>query len=152
MLRNRFSEELKESLKARDQRATSTVRLILAALKDRDIAARGRGNSVGIPEDEILQMLQTMVKQRRESIEMYKKGGRQDLVTQEEEEIAVIERYMPKQLGEAEVGAAVAALIGELGAGSIKDMGRVMAAIKERYAGQMDMAKASGIVKQQLTK
>ena len=152
MLRNRFSEELKESLKARDQRATSTVRLILAALKDRDIAARGRGNTAGIPEDEILQMLQTMVKQRRESIEMYKKGGRQDLVTQEEEEIAVIERYMPKQLGEAEVGAAVAALIGELGAGSIKDMGRVMAAIKERYAGQMDMAKASGIVKQQLTK
>jgi uncharacterized protein len=152
MLRKRFSEELKESLKARDQRATSTLRLILAALKDRDIAARSRGNSTGIGEDEVLQMLQSMVKQRRESIEAYTKGARPDLVAQEEEEIAVIERYLPKQLGEAEASAIVTALIGELGAASIKDMGRVMAALKERYAGQMDMAKASGLVKQQLTK
>lgn len=152
MLRNRFSEELKESLRARDQRATSTLRLILAALKDRDIAARGRGNRDGIGEDEVLQMLQSMVKQRRESIEAYTKGGRQDLVAQEEEEITVIERYLPQQLGEAEASAVVTALIGELGAASIKDMGRVMAALKERYAGQMDMAKVSGIVKQQLTK
>ncbi len=152
MLRNRFSEELKESLKAKDQRATSTLRMILAALKDRDIAARGRGNRDGIGEDEVLQMLQSMVKQRRESIEAYKKGARPDLVAQEEEEIVVIERYLPQQLGEAEAGAVVTALIGELGAASIKDMGRVMAALKERYAGQMDMAKASGIVKQQLTK
>ena len=152
MLRNRFSEELKESLRARDQRATSTLRLILAALKDRDIAARGRGNRDGIGEDEVLQMLQSMVKQRRESIEAYTKGRRQDLVTQEEEEITVIERYLPQQLGEAEASAVVTALIGELGAASIKDMGRVMAALKERYAGQMDMAKVSGIVKQQLTK
>jgi hypothetical protein len=152
MLRNRFSEELKESLKARDQRATSTLRMILAALKDRDIAARGRGNRDGIGEDEVLQMLQSMVKQRRESIEAYKKGARPDLVAQEEEEIAVIERYLPQQLGEAEASAVVTALITELDAASIKDMGRVMAALKERYAGQMDMAKASGIVKQQLTK
>lgn len=152
MLRNRFSEELKESLKSKDQRSVSTLRLILAALKDRDIAARGRGNKDGIGEDEVLQMLQSMVKQRRESIDMYQKGGRQDLVEQEEGEIAVIERFMPKQLGEAEVNAVVTALIGELGAASIKDMGRVMAALKERHAGQIDMAKASGIVKQQLAK
>ncbi|MFO0996531.1 MAG: GatB/YqeY domain-containing protein [Alphaproteobacteria bacterium] len=152
MLRTRFSEELKESLKAKDQRAISTLRLILAALKDRDIAARGRGNKDGIGEEEVLQMLQTMIKQRRESIEMYTKGGRADLVAQEEGEIAIIERFLPKQLGEAEVSAAVAGLIGELGAGNIKDMGRVMAVLKERYAGQIDMAKASAVVKQQLAK
>src|SRR5262245_16982273 len=112
MLREQFNERLKESLKAKDQRATSTLRLILAALKDRDIAARGRGKTDGIGEDEVLQMLQTMVKQRRESIGMYEKGNRPDLVQQEKEEIAVIEGFLPKQLGEAEVDQAVKGLIG----------------------------------------
>jgi uncharacterized protein YqeY len=150
MLRNRFSERLKDALRSKDQRAISTVRLILAALKDRDIAARGRGKTDGIGEDEILQMLQTMVKQRREAIELYKAGQREDLVRQEEEEIGVIESFLPKQLGEAEMDAAVAALVSELGATGIKDMGRVMGVLKERFAGQMDVAKASAIVKRRL--
>ena len=150
MLRNRFSERLKDALRSKDQRTISTVRLILAALKDRDIAARGRGKTDGIGEDEILQMLQTMVKQRRDAIEMYKTGQRDDLVRQEEEEIVVIESFMPKQLGEAEMDAAVAAVVAELGATGIKDMGRVMGALKERFAGQMDFAKASAVAKRRL--
>lgn len=150
MLREQFSERLKESLKAKDQRATGTLRLMLAALKDRDIAARGRGNTDGIGEDEILQMLQAMVKQRRESIGMYEKGNRPDLVQQEKEEIAVIEGFMPKQLGEAEIDQVAKGVIGELGASGIKDMGRVMGVLKERYAGQIDFAKASAVVKKHL--
>lgn len=150
MLREQFNERLKESLKAKDQRATGTLRLMLAALKDRDIAARGRGKTDGIGEDEILQMLQTMVKQRRESIGMYEKGNRPDLVQQEKEEIAVIEGFMPKQLGEAEIERAVKGAIGELGASGIKDMGRVMGVLKERHAGQIDFAKASAVVKKHL--
>ena len=150
MLRNRFSERLKDALRSKDQRTISTVRLILAALKDRDIAARGRGKTDGIGEDEILQMLQTMVKQRRDAIEMYKTGQRDDLVRQEEEEIVIIESFLPKQLGEAEMDAAVAAVVAELGATGIKDMGRVMGALKERFAGQMDFAKASAVAKRRL--
>ncbi len=150
MLRNRFPERLKDALRSKDQRTISTVRLILAALKDRDIAARGRGKTDGIGEDEILQMLQTMVKQRRDAIEMYKTGQRDDLVRQEEEEIVIIESFLPKQLGEAEMDAAVAAVVTELGATGIKDMGRVMGALKERYAGQMDFAKASAVAKRRL--
>ncbi|MBM3541390.1 MAG: GatB/YqeY domain-containing protein [Alphaproteobacteria bacterium] len=150
MLRNRFSERLKDALRSKDQRTISTVRLILAALKDRDIAARGRGKTDGIGEDEILQMLQTMVKQRRDAIEMYKMGQRDDLVRQEEEEIVIIESFLPKQLGEAEMDAAVAAVVAELGATGIKDMGRVMGALKERFAGQMDFAKASAVAKRRL--
>lgn len=150
MLRNRFPERLKDALRSKDQRTISTVRLILAALKDRDIAARGRGKTDGIGEDEILQMLQTMVKQRRDAIEMYKTGQREDLVRQEEEEIVIIESFLPKQLGEAEMDAAVAAVVTELGATGIKDMGRVMGALKERFAGQMDFAKASAVAKRRL--
>jgi uncharacterized protein len=150
MLRERFNDRLKEALKAKDQRALSAVRLILAALKDRDIAARSKGNKDGITDDEILQMLQAMVKQRRESIELYRKGGRADLAEQEEGEIAVISTFMPQQLDEAGMAQAVAGVVGELGASSVKDMGRVMAALKERYAGRMDFSKASALVKQRL--
>ena len=151
MLRARLNDELKSAMKAKDQRAVSTVRLILAALKDRDIAARTKGNTDGIGEEEIADLLQKMVRQRRESIELYEQGNRLDLAQQEREEIVVIERFLPKQMSEADMAAAVAAMIDELGVGSIKDMGRVMAALKQRHAGQMDFAKASALVKQRLT-
>lgn len=150
MLRPSLNDALKRAMLARDARTVSTVRLILAALKDRDIAARGRGVSEGIGDDEILQMLQSMVKQRRESIALYEQGGRLELAQQEAEEIAIIERFLPRQLSEAETAEAVRVLIAELGAAGLKDMGRVMTALRERYAGQMDFSKASGIVKQQL--
>ncbi|HYD31702.1 MAG TPA: GatB/YqeY domain-containing protein [Azospirillaceae bacterium] len=150
MLRQRLNEALKEAMKAKEQRAVSTVRLILAALKDRDIAARGKGNMDGIGEDEILSMFQTMIKQRQEAIALYEQGGRQELAQQEREEIAVIERFMPKQMTEDEVRAAIGGLIAELGATSIKDMGKVMAEMRSRYAGRMDSAKASGWVKEAL--
>lgn len=150
MLRQRFSERLKDALKSKDQRAVGTVRLMMAALKDRDIAARGKGNSEGIAEDEILQMLQAMVKQRRESIEMYRAGAREDLVRQEQEEIVVIEGFMPRQLDEAEIERIAGELVTETGASSVKDMGRVMGVLKERFAGQMDFAKASAVVKRRL--
>jgi hypothetical protein len=150
-LRTRLNDALKVAMKAKDVRAVSTVRLILAALKDRDIAARGKGNSEGIDDSEILQMLQTMVKQREESISLYEKGGRLELAQQEQEEIDIIRGYLPKQLSEQEIAAAVKQVVAELGASSLKDMGRTMAALRERYAGQMDFTKASSAVKAQLS-
>ncbi len=150
-MRERLSEELKSAMKAKDKRVTATVRLFIAALKDRDIAARGKDNAEGISETEILQMLQTMVKQRRESIELYENGGRLDLAQQEQEEIEIIQRFMPTQLSEEEVARAVTEIVSETGAESLKDMGRTMAALRERYAGQMDFAKASAMVKAQLS-
>ena len=150
MLRKRLNDALKAAMLAKETRAISTIRLILAALKDRDIAARPKGLAAGIPDDEILQLLQAMVKQRRESIELYRQGGRPELAQQEEEEIAIIDRFLPAQMGEAEMAEAVAATIAEIGAAGIKDMGRTMAALKERFAGRMDFAKASAVVKQRL--
>ncbi len=150
MLRSRFSEALKDSLRARNERVTATVRLIIAGMKDRDIAARPKGNATGIGDEEILQLLNSMIKQRRESIVMYEQGNRPELAQQEKEEIEIIQSFMPKQMEEAEVAAAVKAAIGQAGAASVKDMGKVMAVLKEQFAGRMDFAKASGIVKQQL--
>jgi uncharacterized protein YqeY len=150
MLRNDIPEALKAALKDQDKRAVSTVRLIMAALKDRDIAARGKGNTEGISDDEILQMLQTMVKQRRDSIEMYEQGGRLELAEREREEITIIERFLPQQLGDAEIGAAVDQVIAAVEAGGLKDMGKVMSALRESYAGQMDFGKASALVKEKL--
>lgn len=150
MFRTRLNEALKDAMKARDQGAVSTLRLILAALKDRDIAARTKGKSDGIGDDEILDLLQKMVRQRQDSIEMYQKGGRQDLVDKEGAEIEVIERFLPQQLDESEIRGAVGEVIGELEASSIKDMGRVMGELKQRYAGRMDFGKASALVKEQL--
>jgi hypothetical protein len=150
MLRQRLNDDLKAAMKSRDQRATSALRLILAALKDRDIAARERGITSGVDEPEIIDLLQKMVRQRRESIAMYQKAGRQELVDQEQGEIDIIERYLPKKMSEAETNAAIAAVVQELGASTIKDMGRVMAALKERYAGRMDFAKVGQQVKQTL--
>lgn len=138
-------------MRAKDARAISTLRLIIAALKDRDIAARGDGDEGGIGDDEILQMLQTMVRQRRDSIELYEKGGRLELAEREAEEIAIIERFLPSQLDEAEIAEAVTTTIADIGAAGLKDMGKVMGALRGRYAGQMDFGKASAIVKERLS-
>ena len=151
MLRARLGDALKSAMKAKDARRVSTLRLILAALKDRDIAARGDGNAEGIPDDDILNMLATMIRQRRDSIVFYKKGGRDDLVRQEQEESEIINDFLPKQLDEQEMEAASREMIAEVGAQGLKDMGRIMAGLKARYAGRMDFGKASGIVKEILT-
>jgi uncharacterized protein YqeY len=149
--REEFNAALKDALKNKDQVATSTIRLILAALKDRDICARGQGKGQTIDEPEIMSMLQSMIKQRKESTEIYKKAGRPDLAGREEEEIDVIERFLPKQMEESEVESVIAALIQETGAKDIKDMGRVMGELKTKYAGQMDMGRASAMVKAKLS-
>ncbi len=149
-MRNKLTTALKEAMRSKEVKALSTLRLILAALKDRDIAARGKGQTEGIDETEILQILQTMVKQRRESIRMYEKGGRLELAEGEQAEIEVIERFLPQQMDDETTSAAVSAVVEELGASSLKDMGTVMSALRERFAGQMDFAKASAAVKQKL--
>jgi uncharacterized protein YqeY len=149
MLRTRLSEAMKESLRAKNERVLGTVRLILAALKDRDIAARPKGITA-IPDDEILQMMTSMIKQRRESVEMYTQGNRPELAKQEQEEIEIIQSFMPKQMDEAEVTAAVKEAVQQAGATSVKDMGKVMAVLKEKYAGRMDFSRVSGVVKQTL--
>jgi uncharacterized protein YqeY len=151
MLRERLNEALKKAMLAKEQRATATLRLILAALKDRDIAARGKGQTDGIGEDEILSMLQTMIKQRRESIEMYRKGGRTKLAEQEAEEIGIIEGFLPEQMDEAAIEAAIRQTIDSVGASGLKEMGKVMAALRAQYAGQMDFAKAGKVAKQLLS-
>lgn len=151
MLRTRFNEALKDAMRAKDMRAVSTIRMILAGLKDRDIAARPSGVTDGIGEPEILSMLQGLIKQRNESAAMYEQGNRPELAQQEREEIAVIEGFLPKQMSEEEVAASIDGIVAELGASSIKDMGRVMAELKSRHAGQMDFAKAGGLVKQKLS-
>lgn len=150
MLRDRIRKELNSAMRAKDARATSTLRLIIAALKDRDIAARGDGDEGGVGDDDILKMLQTMVRQRRDSIELYEKGGRLELAEREAEEIAIIERFLPEQLDEKAMREAVSKTVGDIGAAGLKDMGKVMAALRENYAGQMDFGKASAIVKEQL--
>lgn len=151
MLRNSIPEALRVALKQQDKRCISTVRLIMAALKDRDIAARGKGDTEGISDDEILQMLQTMVKQRRESIQMYEDGGRKELAEQEAKEITIIERFLPQQLDEEQINIIVEKIINEIGADSLKDMGHIMSELRNNYAGQMDFSKASGLVKQKLS-
>ena len=138
-------------MRAHDQRATSTLRLILAALKDRDIAERGKGNPDGLSDEQILGLLQSMIKQRGESIRLYEQGNRPDLAKQEADEIAVIEQFLPAQLDDDATAQAVDAVLAESGAKTLKDMGRVMAMLKERFAGQMDFAKAGALVKQRLS-
>ena len=149
-LRDALTTTLKEAMKAGDQRRVSTVRMVLAALKERDIDARGKGNPNGIDEGDIQRMMQGLVKQRREAIELYKQGNRPDLVKQEQEEIAVIESFLPKQMSDDEAEAAIKGVIAATGAQSVKDMGRVMATLKEKYAGQLDLSKAGGMVKKLL--
>jgi uncharacterized protein YqeY len=151
MLRDRLSETLKSSMKEKKPVAVSTLRLILTAIKDRDIAARSKGVDNGISDTDILQVLQTMVRQRHDSIEMYTQGNRPELAAREAEEITVIEGFMPRQLGDAEIKAAIASVIEDTGASSIKDMGKAMGALRERFAGQMDFGKASAMLKAQLS-
>ena len=149
-LRETIKQGLTEATKAQDKRRMATLRLIQAALKDRDIAGRTEGRDAGVSDAEILDVLSKMVKQRRESAGIYESAGRMELAQQENEEIAIIESFMPKQLSEAETAAAVQAVIAETGAASIKDMGRVMGELKKRHAGQIDFAKAGAIVKEKL--
>ena len=149
MLRTRLSDALKDSMRAKTERVTATVRLMLAALKDRDIAARPKGITA-IPDDEILQMFNSMIKQRRESIDMFTKGNRPELAQQEQEEIEIIQSFMPTQMDDAETAAAVKEAIAATGAASVKDMGKVMAVLKEKYTGRIDFSRVSGVVKQSL--
>lgn len=151
MLRTRLSDALKTAMKGKDAPTVSTLRLIMAALKDRDIAARGKGNKDGIPEEEILGLLQSMVKQRRDSIALYEKGGRMELAQQEAEEIAIIEEYLPQQMSDDDIAAAIDAVIEDAGAATLKDMGKVMAGLKEKHAGSMNFSMASAMVKERLT-
>src|SRR5207302_244234 len=137
-----LSERLKTAMRAKDSRTLSAVRMILAALKERDVAARTAGNVAEVGDPEILRLLQGMVKQRRESIALYQQGNRPELAAQEEAEIAVIESFMPEQMSDDEIAAAARAAIAATGAAGIKDMGKVMAALRERHAGILDMAKA----------
>lgn len=148
-LREQFTDQLKSSMKAGTAARTSTLRMILAKLKDIDIAARPKGID-RVPDDEVMAMLRGMVKSRRESVELYKQGHRQDLVDKEEAEIIVIEAFLPQQMDEETMQAAVAAAIAETGAASVKDMGKVMAALRAKYAATLDMAKAGPMVKARL--
>ena len=149
-LRERLSAALKEAMKSREAERTSTLRLISAAIRDRDIAQRGEGNPDGVDDAEILAILGKMVKQRQESARVYEEGARLELAEKELSEIKVIEEFLPRQLTAAEVEAAISEAIAEIGASSIRDMGRVMAVLKARYTGQMDFGAAGPAVKARL--
>ncbi len=151
MLRESFSNRLKNALRAKDDAQVSTLRMIIAALKDKDIAARSKGNYDGIPQEEIMSLLQTMIKQRRESIILYEQGKRPELVAKEQKEIDIIEGFLPEQMDDAAMTKAIDQTVAKLGGASIKDMGRIMAALKEQYAGQMDFTKASALLKAKLS-
>jgi uncharacterized protein YqeY len=144
-MRERLTTMMKDSMKAGDKRRLATVRMIQAAIKDKDIEARGAGKTVS--DDDILALMQKMVKSRQESADIYAKAGRPELETQEREEIAIITEFLPTQMSDDEAKAAIEAAIAETGAASMKDMGKVVAALKAKYTGQMDFAKASGLVK-----
>jgi uncharacterized protein len=149
-LREQFTDQLKVSMKAGDSARTSTLRMILARLKDTDIAARPKGIDK-VPDDEVLSMLRGMVKSRRESVLLYKQGNRPELAAKEDAEIAVIEAFLPNQMDDAAVEAAVVAAIAETGASTIKDMGKVMAALRTKHSAALDMAKAGPLVKAKLS-
>ena len=148
MLRDDMNNALKEAMKAKNERTVSTLRMVNSTLKNADIEARTTGKPLG--DAEVLSILQKMIKQRQESVELYKKGARADLVKQEEEEIAIISVYLPKQMADAEVAAAIDAAVAETGAAGMKDMGKVIGVLRAKYAGQMDFGKASGLVKARL--
>jgi hypothetical protein len=150
MLRDDINNSLKAAMKAKDERRISTLRLVNSTLKNADIEARGQGKGP-LGDDELLGLLQKMVKQRHESIELYEKGGRPELAKQERDEIAIIRAYLPKQMSEDEVKAAIAQAIQEAGAAGMKDMGKVIGALKGKYAGKMDFAKVSALVKGMLS-
>jgi uncharacterized protein YqeY len=149
VLRDDINSTLKDAMKSGDKRRVSTLRLINAAIKDRDIEARGQGKAA-LTDDDVLALMQKMIKQRQESLDIYQKAGRTDLVTQEREEIEIISAYLPRQMSEDEARAAIAAAISETGAAGMKDMGKVMGLLRQRHAGKLDIAKASPIVKAML--
>jgi uncharacterized protein YqeY len=146
MLRDQINDELKQAMKAKDQRRVSTLRMVNSAIKNADIDARGQGKAA-LADGDLLALFQKMIKQRQESIELYDKGGRADLAGQEREEVAIIQKFLPQQMSDAETRAAIEAAVKETGAASVKDMGKVMTHLRERYAGQMDFGKVSGLVK-----
>ena len=148
-MRDALNDELKAAMRSGDKRRVQTIRLVNAAIKDRDIEARAQGKTVG--DQEILSLLQKMIKSRQESIEIYRNAGRPELADGEAQEVAVIESFLPQQMSDGEVSSAIDAAVAETGASSIKDMGKVVASLKANYAGRMDFAKASGVVKAKLT-
>jgi uncharacterized protein YqeY len=150
MLRDAINNAVKEAMKAREERKLSTLRMMNSTIKNADIDARGNGKPP-LSDDDLLGVFQKMIKQRQESVELYEKGGRAELAAQERDEIAVIQAYLPKQMSDDDVKAAIAAVVKETGAASMKDMGKVVAQLKAKYAGQMDFAKASGLVKTALS-
>jgi uncharacterized protein YqeY len=150
MLRDAINNAVKDAMRAKNERALSTLRMVNSTIKNADIEARGQGKPP-LTDGDLLSVLQKMIKQRQESVELYDKGGRAELAAQEREEIAIISAYLPKQMSDDEVKAAVAATIADIGAAGIKDMGKVIGALKAKYAGQMDFGKASGVVKAALT-
>ncbi len=149
VLRDDINNELKTAMKAKDERRVSTLRMVNAAVKNADIEARGQGKDA-LADDAVLALLQKMIKQRQESIALYVKGGREELAEQERQEVAIISAYLPKQMSDDEVQAAIAAAIAETGAASMKDMGKVIGVLRGKYAGQMDFGKVSGLVKARL--
>jgi len=150
-LRDDLNNAVKEAMKARDQKRLGCLRLVQANIKDKDIASRTEESRAGISDDEILALFGKLIKSREDSIALYDKGGRPELAQAERDEIAIIREFMPRPMDEAETAAAIAAAIAETGASSLKDMGRVMAALKQRHAGRMDFAKAGPAVKEQLS-
>ncbi len=146
MLRDDINNAVKEAMKAKDERKLGTLRMVNSTIKNADIEARGQGKPP-LSDSDLLAVLQKMIKQRHEAVELYEKGGRAELAAQEREEIAVISAYLPKQMSEDEMKAAISAIIAETNAAGIKDMGKVIGVLKTKYAGQMDFAKASGLVK-----
>jgi uncharacterized protein YqeY len=150
VLRENINNSLKEAMKASDARRVSTLRLVNSAIKNADIEARGQGKGP-LSDDELLSLMQKMIKQRQESVELYQKGGRPELAAQEQGEIEIISGYLPQQMSDIEAGTVIAALVHEINAQTMKDMGRVMAALKERYAGKLDFTKASAAVKKALS-
>jgi uncharacterized protein YqeY len=150
MLRDDINNAVKEAMKAKDERKLSTLRMVNSTIKNADIEARGQGKPP-LGDADLLGVLQKMIKQRQESVELYDKGGRAELASQEREEIAIISAYLPKQMSEDEVKASIGSIIAETNAAGIKDMGKVIGALKAKYAGQMDFGKASGMVKAALT-
>ena len=151
MLRERFTTEMKEAMKAGDKSRLGAIRLIQAALKDKDIEARGAGKGQA-SDEEILALLQKMIKQRHESIAIYEQAGRSELAQQEREEAEIIQGFLPKPMDEGETRSAIKAAIAETGAASMKDMGKVIGVLRGKYAGRMDFGKASGVVKEMLAK
>ncbi|HEU4838835.1 MAG TPA: GatB/YqeY domain-containing protein [Micavibrio sp.] len=149
--REKINAAMKDALKNKEMERVAAIRLITAAMKDKDIASRTEGRNDGIDESGILSLLQSMVKQRNESAKIFRENNRPELAAKEEAEIAVIEGFLPKQLSDAEMAKAIEGIISSTGASSIKDMGKVMAELKANYAGQLDMGKAGGVIKQKLS-